>query len=81
MNIIFFIIIIIILTLCYKKEFFLSEICPRKIQSGYGYTNMEVCKGKCPRFIPEHLKHKNYCRALNDGIGTAGCYPPDWFFN
>jgi hypothetical protein len=74
------IIIILICALCFSKyENILPGRCPRKLPSGIRYRNMEVCKKKCPHFIPEHLKHKNYCKRVHDD--AVGCFPPDWKFN
>jgi hypothetical protein len=72
------IIVLIVSLFSSKTENILPGRCYSKFRSGIRFNNMEVCKRKCPKFIPEHLRKKNYCEGDN---GVVACFPPDWIFN
>jgi len=61
-----------------KNEYYKEHECRPLFRSGIKFSNMEVCKKKCPRLVPLGLKHDNYCR---EKYGIVACFPPDMKFN
>jgi hypothetical protein len=76
--IIIFIIIIFLLFSEKKENFWPKECRGKEFQNGIKFTNMEVCRRKCPKYTPENYKKKDYCKEVR---GMAICYPPHWKFS